>query len=150
MAQVRTFDHVGITVTDIDRAAEFFVSLGLEVEGRTFLEGEFVDAVIGIPDSRSEILTLRPPDGGTGVELSCFVRPDHETGSPNPMSTEVGIRNICFAVEGLHELVDRLAAGGYGLVGTIGEHEGWLMTYVRGPEGIIVALAEAPAAPQAL
>ena len=144
MAQVRTFDHVGITVADIDSAAEFFVTLGLEIEGRTFLEGPFVDAVIGIPDSRSEILTLRTPDGGTGVELSCFVRPDHEPGSKNPMSTEVGIRNICFQVDGLRELVDRVAEDGYGLVGSIGDHEGRLMTYVRGPEGIIVALAEPP------
>ncbi len=146
MAQVRTFDHVGITVSDIDSAARFFVTLGLEIEGRTFLEGEFVDDVIGIPGSRSEIMTLRPPDGGTGVELSCFVRPDHVAGSGNPMSTEVGIRNVCFQVEGLRELVERLAVDGYGLVGSIGEHEGWLMTYVRGPEGIIVALAEPPAA----
>jgi catechol 2,3-dioxygenase-like lactoylglutathione lyase family enzyme len=144
VAGVRTLDHVGITVADLEPAIAFFESLGLVVEGRTFLEGPFVDDVIGIPDSRSEICVLRAPSGGTGVELSCFVRPDHEPGQPTALSTVVGLRNICFEVEDLPELVERLDAEGYGLVGTVGRHEGWLMTYVRGPEGIIVALAEPP------
>jgi catechol 2,3-dioxygenase-like lactoylglutathione lyase family enzyme len=137
------FDHVGITVADIDAVTAFFVALGLEVEGRTFLEGEFVDTVIGIPNSRSEVVTLRPPDGGTGLELSRFVRPDHEPGSPQAMSTELGLRNVMFEVDDLQPVVDRLAADGYGLVGGIGQYEEmWRMTYVRGPEGIIVALAQ--------
>jgi catechol 2,3-dioxygenase-like lactoylglutathione lyase family enzyme len=143
VSPIRSFDHVGITVGDIDTAMAFFVGLGLEVEGRMFMEGEFVDTVIGIPDSRSEIVMLRPPDGGTGLELSSFVRPDHEPGSPNAMSTELGLRNICFMVDDLEAMVDRLAADGYGLVGGIGRYEDmWLMAYVRGPEGIIVALAQ--------
>ena len=82
MSHVRRFDHVGITVADLEAVTAFFVRLGLEVEGRMFVEGEFLDTVIGIPDSRTEIVMLRPPDGGTGVELSSFVRPDHEPGSP--------------------------------------------------------------------
>ena len=77
MSHIKQFDHVGITVADLDAATAFFAELGLEVEGRTFLEGEFVDTVIGIPDSRTEIVMLRPPGGGTGVELARFVRPDH-------------------------------------------------------------------------
>jgi catechol 2,3-dioxygenase-like lactoylglutathione lyase family enzyme len=140
---IRTFDHVGITVADLDTATAFFVGLGLEIEGRTFMEGAFVDTVIGIPDSRSEIVMLRPPNGGTGLELSSFIRPGTEPGSPNAMSTELGLRNVAFVVDDLQAVVDQLAADGYGLVGGIGQYEDmWRMTYVRGPEGIIVALAQ--------
>ena len=143
MSQVRRFDHVGITVADLDAVTAFFVGLGLEVEGRMFIEGEFVDTVIGIPGSRSEIVMLRPPDGGTRLELSSFARPDHLPGSPAAPANELGLRNVAFEVHDLHEAVDRAAADGYGLVGGIGEYEGsWRMAYVRGPEGIIVSLAE--------
>jgi catechol 2,3-dioxygenase-like lactoylglutathione lyase family enzyme len=143
VSHIRRFDHVGITVADLDTVAAFFVALGLEVEGRMFMEGEFVDTVIGIPNSRSEIMTLRPPDGGTKLELSSFIRPDHEPGSPKAMSTELGLRNVSFEVDDLQAFVDRLAADGYGLVGGIGQYEDvWRMAYVRGPEGIIVSLAQ--------
>ena len=140
---IRRFDHIGITVADLEAAAAFFVGLGFEVEGRMFMEGEFVDIVIGIPGSRSEIMTLVPPGGGTKLELSSFVRPDHEPGSPEAMSTELGLRNVAFVVDDLQAEVDRLAAEGYGLVGGIGQYEKmWRMAYVRGPEGIIIALAQ--------
>jgi catechol 2,3-dioxygenase-like lactoylglutathione lyase family enzyme len=143
MSPVRRFDHVGITVADLDRALAFFVGLGLEVEGRMFMEGEFVDTVIGIPDSRSEIVMLRPPDGGARLELASFVRPDHVPGSPAAMANELGLRNVAFEVDDLQAAVDRLAADGYGLVGGIGEYEhAWRMAYVRGPEGIVVSLSE--------
>ena len=143
MSQVRRFDHVGITVADLDAATAFFVGLGLEVEGRMSIEGEFVDTVIGIPDSLSEIVMLRPPGGGTGLELSSFARPEHQPGSPAAMSTELGLRNVAFEVDDLRAAVERLAADGYGLVGGIGTYEdAWRMAYVRGPEGIIVSLAE--------
>jgi catechol 2,3-dioxygenase-like lactoylglutathione lyase family enzyme len=143
MAHVRRFDHVGITVADLDTATAFFVGLGLEVEGRQTVEGEFLDTVIGIPDSRTEIVMLRPPGGGTGLELSSFVRPDPEPGSPAAMANELGLRSMAFEVDDLQAAVDRLATNGYGLVGGIGEYEHtWRMVYVRGPEGIIVALAE--------
>jgi catechol 2,3-dioxygenase-like lactoylglutathione lyase family enzyme len=143
MAQVRHFDHVGITVADLDAATAFFVGLGLEVEGRMAMEGEFVDTVIGIPGSRSEIVMLRAPGGGTGVELSSFSVPDSQPGSPAAMSTELGLRNVAFEVDDLSGIVDRLASEGFGLVGGIGQYEDvWRMAYVRGPEGIIVALAE--------
>src|ERR671917_2296131 len=99
--QVRRFDHIGITVADIDAVTAFFVGLGLEVEARMFVEGEFLDTVIGIPDSRTEIVMLQPPDGGTRLELSSFVRPDHEPGAPSAMATELGMRNVAFEVHDL-------------------------------------------------
>jgi catechol 2,3-dioxygenase-like lactoylglutathione lyase family enzyme len=143
MGQLRAFDHVGITVTDLDTATAFFVGLGLEVEGRTFVEGEFLDTVCGIRNSRTEIVMLRPPGGGTAIELSSFVRPDYEPGSPNAMANELGLRSVAFEIDDLQGAVDRLATDGYGLVGGVGQYENaWLMAYVRGPEGIIVALAE--------
>ena len=143
MSHIRRFDHIGITVADLDTAIAFFVGLGLEVEGRMFIEGEFLETVIGIPDSRTEIVMLRPAGGGTGLELSSFVRPDHEPGSPTAMANELGLRNVAFEVDDLRATLDRLAADGYGLVGGVGEYEHvWRMAYVRGPEGIIVSLSE--------
>jgi catechol 2,3-dioxygenase-like lactoylglutathione lyase family enzyme len=143
MSPIRRFDHVGITVEDLDAVTDFFVGLGLEVEGRTVLEGEFLDTVVGIPDSRTEVVVLRPPDGGTGLELSRFIRPDHERGSPDPMPDELGLRNVTFEVDDLQEILDRLAADGYHLVGGVGQYEGvWRMASVRGPEGLIVNLAQ--------
>jgi catechol 2,3-dioxygenase-like lactoylglutathione lyase family enzyme len=143
MAKIRQFDHVGITVADLDSAVDFFLKLGLELEGRTPIEGEFLDTVCGIPNSRTEIAMLRPPGGGTALELATFVRPDVVPGSPDAMANEIGIRNVAFEVDDIHGLVDELAADGYGLVGGIGEYENtWLMAYVRGPEGITVAIAE--------
>ncbi len=143
MTRVMRFDHVGVTVQDLDRATAFFVGLGLEVEGRTFVEGEFIDTVIAIPDSRTEIVMLRTPGGGTGLELSSFVRPDPVQGSPAAMANELGLRSVAFEVDDLQAHVERLAAEGYGLVGGIGRYEDvWRMAYVRGPEGLLVALAE--------
>jgi catechol 2,3-dioxygenase-like lactoylglutathione lyase family enzyme len=143
MAGIQRFDHVGVTVADLDAAIDFFVGLGLELEGRMHMEGQFVDDVTGIPDSRSEIAMLKAPDGGAGLELSTFHHPAHQPGSPAAMSTELGLRNVAFQVDDLQAIVDRLKADGYGLVGTIGRYEDmWLMAYVRGPEGIIVALAQ--------
>jgi catechol 2,3-dioxygenase-like lactoylglutathione lyase family enzyme len=143
MTHIRRFDHVGITVADLDTVAEFFVALGLEVEGRMFVEGEFLDTVCGLTNARTEILMLTSPDGGTKLELGRFVRPDHLPGSPDAPSNELGLRNVCFEVDDIQACVDLAAAHGYGLVGGIGAYEGiWKMAYVRGPEGIIVSLAE--------
>ncbi len=108
-----------------------------------FVDGDFLDTVIGISNSRTEIVMLRPPDGGARLELSKFVRPDPEPGSPAAMANELGLRNVAFEVDDLPVVVDRLAADGYGLVGGIGEFEHvWRMAYVCGPEGIIVSPAE--------
>ena len=143
MAHVQRFDHIGITVEDLDLVAAFFVKLGLEVGGRQFVEGEFLETVCGIPDSRTEILGLHLPGGGTWLELARFVRPDHEPGSPDAMANVLGLRNVCFEVDDLQATLDELAADGYGLVGGVGEYEHtWRMAYVRGPEGIIVSLSE--------
>ena len=143
MAHITRFDHVGITVADLDSVAEFFVALGLEVEGRQFIEGEFLDVVTGIPDSRTEILMLQVPGGGTTVELSSFIRPDHEPGSPDAMANVLGLRSVAFEVDDLPSIITDLEARGYQLVGDMGEYENfWRMAYVRGPEGIIVALAQ--------
>ena len=143
MSPIRRFDHVGITVRDLDAVTDFFVGLGLELEGRTFLEGDFLDTVIGVPGSRTEMVVLRPPGGGAGLELSRFIRPEHEAGSPDPAPNELGLRNVTFEVDDLQGILDRLAADGYTLVGGVGRYEGgWRMASVRGPEGFIVNLAE--------
>jgi catechol 2,3-dioxygenase-like lactoylglutathione lyase family enzyme len=143
MPGIRGFDHIGITVADLDGATAFFVALGCEVEGRTFVEGEFIDTVIGIPDSRTEIAMLRPPGGGTGLELSTFVRPDRGHEPRDADETELGLRNLGFEVDDLGAILDRLSEDGYGLVGGVGEYEGiWRMAHVRGPEGIIVSLSQ--------
>lgn len=143
MSSLPRFDHVGVTVADLDAVTQFFVSLGLEVEGRTFVEGDFLDTVIGIPASRTEIVMLRPPGGGTALELSSFVRPEPLHASPAAPVNELGLRNVAFEVTDLHSVVDRVVGEGFPLVGGIGEYERtWLMAYVRGPEGIIVSLAQ--------
>src|SRR5215472_8695113 len=111
--------------------------------GRTFVEGEFLDTVCGIPGSRTEIVMLKPPGDGTRLELSSFVRPGSVPGSPAAMANELGLRSVAFEVNDLQAAVDWAATEGYGLVGGIGEYEGsWRMAYVRGPEGIIVSLAD--------
>lgn len=143
MPPIRRFDHIGITVADLDAVAAFFVKLGLEMDGRMVVDGEFIDTVTGIPNSRTEIVGLRAPGGGTWIELSSFLTPDHVPGSPAAMANELGLRNISFEVDDLRATVEHLEADGFGLVGGIGQYENvWLMAYVRGPEGIIVSLAE--------
>lgn len=143
MSSTIRFDHVGITVRDLEPAIQFFGTLGLELEGRTVVEGDFIDTVTGIPGARSEIAMMRFPGGGAAIELSSFARPDPVPGSPAPMANELGIRSVALEVRDVRAHLDRLAVDGYGMVGGIGEYEGtWRMAYVRGPEGIIVALAE--------
>lgn len=143
MTHVQRFDHIGITVADLESAVAFFVGLGLEVEGTGSVQGEFAETVCGIPGTHCEIAMLKPPDGGTRLELASFVTPDHLPGSPEAMANEVGLRNVSFEVGDLQAAIDALAADGYGLVGGIGEYQGSVrMAYVRGPEGIIVSLFE--------
>jgi catechol 2,3-dioxygenase-like lactoylglutathione lyase family enzyme len=143
MAHVRRFDHIGITVADLDSVTAFFVGLGLEVVGTGSVQGEFPETVCGIPGTHCEIAMLRPPDGGSRLELARFVTPDHLPGSPTAMANELGLRNVSFEVGDLDAAIDAVAADGYGLVGGIGEYENSVrMAYVRGPEGIIVSLFE--------
>ena len=102
-----------------------------------------VRTVIGIPNSRTEIVMLHLPDGGTTLELSSFSRPAHLPGSPAAPANELGLRNVAFEVDDVRAAVDRVAKDGYGTVGGIGDYEGsWRMAYIRGPEGIIVSLAQ--------
>lgn len=143
MTYVRRFDHIGITVADLAAVTAFFVGLGLEVEGTGSVEGEFVETVCGIPGAHCEIVMLKPPGGGSRLELSRFITPDHVSGSPAAMANELGLRNVSFEVGDLQTAVDAVAAEGYGLVGGIGEYQGSVrMAYVRGPEGIVVSLFE--------
>ncbi|HWJ82235.1 MAG TPA: VOC family protein [Nocardioides sp.] len=140
---LRRFDHVGVTVADLDTATAFFQMLGLEVEGTASVEGEFLETVSGVPDSRCEIVMLRTPGGGTMIELSSFVRPDPLPGSPEAPTNELGLRSLAFEVDDVKAVVELAAKEGYGLVGGVGDHEDvWRMAYIRGPEGIIVAVAE--------
>ena len=143
MSHVKRFDHIGITVADLDKVTAFFVGLGLEIEGTGSVEGEFVETVCGIPGAHCEITMLQSPGGGARLELASFVRPDHVPGSPLAMANELGLRNVSFEVGDLQAAVDAVTADGYGLVGGIGEYEGSVrMAYVRGPEGIVVSLFE--------
>ena len=142
MTHIKRFDHTGITVEDLDSATAFFLGLGLELEGTGSVEGEFVEAVCGIPGPHCQIAMLKSPDGAR-LELSSFVTPGHTPGSPEAMANEVGLRNVSFEVGDLQATLDAVAADGYGLVGGIGEYEGSVrMAYVRGPEGIVVSLFE--------
>ena len=143
MSHIRQFDHVGITVADLDSATAFFVGLGLEVEGRSPWRASSWTPSAASRTRGREIAMLRPPDGGSRLELASFVTPDHVPGSPTAMANELGLRNVSFEVGDLQAAVDGLAADGYGLVGGIGEYENsGRMAYVRGPEGIIVSLFE--------
>ena len=143
MAGITQFDHIGVTVDDLETATAFFVGLGLEIEGRSPVEGEFLDTVIGMTGARTEIVMLRPPGGGTAVELSRFARPEPLPVPAVVQANEPGLRSLAFVVDDLAAVLERIADDGYGLVGGVGEYEGiWRMAYVRGPEGIIVALAE--------
>jgi catechol 2,3-dioxygenase-like lactoylglutathione lyase family enzyme len=142
MTHIKRFDHVGVTVADLDSATAFFVGLGLEVEGTGSVQGEFVETVCAIPGAHCQIVMLKSPDGFR-LELSSFITPDHLPGSPEALANEVGLRNVSFEVDDLRAAVDAVAADGYGLVGDIGEYEGAVrMAYVRGPEGIVVSLFE--------
>lgn len=143
-SRIRRFDHVGVTVADLAAATAFFVRLGLHVQGAPMaVEGDFLDTVIGIPGSRTRIVMLAAPDGGTTLELSSFDRPGHRPGIPDAMANELGLRNVAFEVDDLDATLEQLAADGYGPVGGVGQYEqSWRMAYVRGPEGIIVSLAQ--------
>ena len=143
MAHIKRFDHVGLTVSDLDEATRFFVGLGLEVEGTGSVQGEFVETVCGILGAHCNIAMLTAPGSDVKLELSSFVTPDHGPGSPEGLATEVGIRNVSFEVDDLQATVDAVAEDGYGLVGGVGEYESAVrMAYVRGPDGIVVSLFE--------
>jgi catechol 2,3-dioxygenase-like lactoylglutathione lyase family enzyme len=136
-------EHVGVVVDDLAAATEFFVELGLELEGETSVEGPLVDRINGLDGVRADVAILRTSDGECQLELAKYNSPPSPGGVPNPPANTPGIRHILFVVEDIHAIVDGLQARGTELVGELVNYEDiyWLC-YVRGPEGIIVELAE--------
>ena len=143
MALMR-MDNVLIVVEDLEATKAFFIELGMVLEGEMPIEGPWVDRVIGIENTRAEIATLRTPDGHGRVELDKFHTPAAlEAGPRNAPVNTLGIRRIMFAVDELDDVVARLRGHGVELVGEIVQYEDiYRLCYVRGPEGILVGLAE--------
>ena len=149
MALLR-MDNVLIVVEDLDAAIAFFVELGMELEGRAQLEGDWVDRVIGIDGARDEIATLRTPDGHSRLELTQFHTP--AAVGPNPKDLPVnalGYRRIMFAVDDLDDVLARLRTHGAELVREVVQYEdAYRLCFLRGPDGIIIGLAEPLKEPQ--
>ena len=136
-------DNVGIVVEDLKAAIAFFVELGLELEGETTVEGQWVDRVVGLNGVRSDIVMMRTPDGHSRLELSKFQKPRAISTEPNIPVNTLGIRRIMFAVTDIDDVVTRLKKHGAELVGEVAQYEDmYRLCYLRGPEGILVALAE--------
>jgi catechol 2,3-dioxygenase-like lactoylglutathione lyase family enzyme len=137
-------DNVGVVVDDLAAAIAFFVELGLELEGETTVEGSSVDRLVGLNDVRTDIALMRTPDGHSRIELMKFQRPTAVSVEPkNAPANTPGIRRIMFAVDDIEDVVARLRAHGAQLVGELTQYEDkYRLCYVRGPEGILVALAE--------
>jgi catechol 2,3-dioxygenase-like lactoylglutathione lyase family enzyme len=141
---IQRMDNVLIVVEDLDAVIAFFVELGLELEGRGPIEGPWVEAVIGLEGVRQDVAMLRTPDGQGRVELAMFHTPKAIRAEPRdaPANT-LGIRRVMFAVDDIDDVVARLRAHGVGLVGEVAQYEeAYRLCYVRGPEGIIVGLAQ--------
>lgn len=143
MALLR-MDNVLIVVEDLDAAIAFFIELGMELEGRMELEGEWVDRVIGVDNAKDEIATLRTPDGHSRLELTQFERP--AAVGPNPADLPVnalGYRRIMFAVDDLDDTLARLRSHGAELVRDVVEYEDmYRLCFIRGPDGILVGVAQ--------
>lgn len=136
-------DHVGVVVTDLPAAIAFFVELGLDLEGRSPVEGRWVDRVVGLDDVRADIAFLRTPDGHSAVELSTFRSPVAADADPHAPANALGIRHLTFAVDDLDDVLARLRPHGAELVGEVAQYEDvYRLCFVRGPAGIIIELAE--------
>jgi catechol 2,3-dioxygenase-like lactoylglutathione lyase family enzyme len=136
-------DHVGIVVDDLAAAIEFFVELGLELQGEGSVEGRVVDRVVGLEGVRSDLAFLQTPDGNGRLELVKFHSPSTEGGNRDAPANTPGIRHVTFAVEDIDAVVAGLRARGAELVGELERYEdSYRLCYVRGPEGIIIELAE--------
>lgn len=138
-------DHVGIVVDDLAAATAFFAELGLRAGPRMEVDGDWVDRVVGLAGVRVAIAMMTTPDGTSRLELTEFLAPAATPGAPHPPpANTLGLRRIMFEVDDIRATVDRLAAHGGALVGEIARYEdAYLLAYLRGPAGIIVALAEA-------
>ena len=140
---VQRLDNVGIVVESLDAAVAFFTELGLELEGRATIEGEWAGRVTGLPDQRVEIAMMRTPDGHGRLELSRFVTPppvaDHRKAPVNAL----GYLRVMFAVDDVDDTLARLRKRGAELVGDVVRYEDvYRLCYIRGPEGILIGLAE--------
>src|ERR671910_8322 len=140
---LKRMDNVGIVVDDLTATIDFFLELGLELEGRAMVEGEWAGRVTGLGDQRVEIAMMRTPDGHSRLELSRFLTPpvvaDHRKAPVNAL----GYLRVMFTVEGLDDTLARLRSHGAELVGELAQYEDqYRLCYVRGPEGILIGLAE--------
>jgi len=142
LVTLKRMDNVLIVVDDLEAAKAFFIELGLTLEGETTVEGASVGSLIGLDDVRATLAMMRTPDG-QGIELDKFHTPDAVRFGPvhAPVNT-LGIRRIMFAVDDIDELVARLRARGAEVIGEMEYGDTYRLAYIRGPEGIIVALAE--------
>jgi catechol 2,3-dioxygenase-like lactoylglutathione lyase family enzyme len=141
---IKTMDNVLIVVDDLEAVKAFFLDLGLELEGETTVEGPSVDHLIGLQNVRATLALLRTPDGHGRIELDKFHTPEAvRTGPENAPVNALGIRRIMFTVDDIDDVVARLLARGAELVGEVVQYgDTYRLAYVRGPEGIIVGLAE--------
>ena len=140
---LKRMDNVLIVVEDFEAAKAFFVELGMELEGQTVVEGPAVDSTVGLDGVRADIAMMRTPDGQGRVELTRFHTPQAVRAEPqNAPANTLGIRRIMFAVDDIDAVVARVRAQGAELIGEMQYGDTYRLAYIRGPEGIIVALAE--------
>jgi catechol 2,3-dioxygenase-like lactoylglutathione lyase family enzyme len=141
---IKRMDNVLIVVEDLAAAVAFFVELGMELEGQTTVEGAAVDRMVGLDGVRADIAMVRTPDGHGRVELTKFHTPKAISAEPkDPPANTLGIRRIMFAVEDIEDVVARLRTHGAELVGDLVQYgDSYRLCNVRGPEGIVIALAE--------
>lgn len=141
---LKRMDNILIVVDDLEAVKAFFIELGMELEGQTPLEGRHVDQLIGLENVRCEIATLRTPDGHGRIELDKYYSPAAVRSEPaNAPVNALGMRRIMFAVEEIEEVISRLRPHGAELIGEITQYEdAYRLCYLRGPEGLIIALAE--------
>ena len=140
---IQRMEHVGIVVDDLAAATEFFVELGLELQGEGMVEDRWVDRVVGLDGVRVEFAMVQTPDGNGRLELVKFHSPPSQGGNPHAPANTPGIRHIAFAVDDIDAVVAGLRARGAELVGELECYkDSYRLCYVRGPEGIIVELAE--------
>jgi catechol 2,3-dioxygenase-like lactoylglutathione lyase family enzyme len=142
MAVLR-MDHVSVVVTDLEGAIAFFVELGLELEARADVSGPWVDRINAIDGVQVEIAMMRTADGHNKLELTRFEHPSATTAEPNAPANTIGLRSVMFEVDDVDDTVARLRPHGGELVGEIVDYEQiYRLCYLRGPDGIIVSLAE--------
>jgi catechol 2,3-dioxygenase-like lactoylglutathione lyase family enzyme len=141
---IQRLDHVGVVVDDLDAAIAFFVELGMELDGEiTPVEGDWVDRVVGLDNIRVEIAFVRTPDGHGRLELTRFHNPTATTAEAHAPANRLGLRRLMFAVDDLDDTITRMHAHGAELIGEVAQYEDiYRMCYLRGPDDIIIALAE--------